>query len=85
MKYIYRIEFENYDGDYFTELYHHEENAKTRFEELRTEAKNKPEYDEYDEEESYYYGFSFFDGFNGHFTYITLTKCDYERLFEDRA
>lgn len=86
MKYIYCIEFENYEGDYFTELYHHEENAKTRFEELRTEAKNKSEYDEYDEEENYYYGFSFLDGFyNERFTYITLTKCDYERLFEDRA
>lgn len=86
MKYIYRIEFKNYEGDYFTELYHHEENAKTRFEELRTEAKNKSEYDEYDEEESYYYGFSFFDpSYNEHFTFIDLTKCDYERLFEDRV
>lgn len=86
MKYIYRIEFENYEGEYFIELYHHEENAKTRFEELRTEAKDKSEYDEYDEEENYYYGFSFFDAsYNEHSTFITLTKCDYERLFEDRA
>ena len=86
MKYIYRIELENYEGGYNIELYHHEENAKARFEELRAEAKNKSEFDSYDENESYYYGFSFFDPtYNEHSTFITLTKCDYERLFEDRA
>lgn len=86
--FVYRIEFNNYEGESFIELYHHEENAKKRFNELRTEAKNKSEFDTYDEDEndSYYYGFSFFDPrYNEYSTFITLTKCEYERLFEDRA
>lgn len=84
--FIYRIEFYNYEGEYFIELYHHEENAKARFERLREEAESKSEFESYDENESYYYSFSFFDpDYNEHSTIITLTKCDYERLFEDRA
>ena len=85
MKMVYRIDFDNYEGEYHFELYHHEENAKARFEELRAEAKNNSYYDSYDEDESYYYGFAFFDtNYNEHATFITLTRCDYERLFEDR-
>ena len=84
--FVYRIEFENYEGEYFIELYHHEANAKARFEELRTEAKNKPEFDSHDENENYYYGFSFFDAdYNEYSTFITLERIPYERLFEDRA
>lgn len=84
--FIYRIEFYNYEGEYYFELYHHEENAKARFERLRAEAESKSEFESYDENESYYYSFSFFDpDYNEHSTIITLTKCDYERLFEDRA
>lgn len=84
--FVYRIEFKNYEGDYFTELYHHEENAKTRFEEVRAEAKNNPEFHSYDDDDNYYYSFSFFDpDYNEYFTSITLKRCDYELLFEDRA
>lgn len=85
--FVYRIEFENYEGEHFIELYHHEENAKARLEELRAEVENKSEFDSYDDDdESYYYGFSFFDPtYNEYSTFITLTKCDYEELFEDRA
>lgn len=84
--FIYRIEFNNYEGESFIALYHHEENAKARFEELRTEAKSKSEFESYDEDKNYYYSFSFFDAdYNEDSTFITLTRCKYEELFEDRA
>lgn len=86
MKYIYRIELKNYEGEYSIELYHHKSNALKRFQELKNEAQQKDEFD-------YYYNtlvekgeLSFFDpNYNENSTFITLTKCDYERLFEDRA
>lgn len=84
--FIYRIEFENYQGEYFSEFYHHEENAKARFEELRAEAIKESEFDSWNDPKRYYYGFSFFDhSYNEHATFITLTRYEYERLFEDRA
>ena len=84
--FVYRIEFENYEGESFTELYHHEENAKARFEEIRAEVKSKPEFNLYAENDTYYYRLSFFDSdYNEYFTSITLTRRDYELLFEDRA
>lgn len=84
--FVYRIKFENYEGEYFIELYHHEENAKARFKEVRAEAKNKPEFNFHNESESYYYGFSFFDAdYNEYSTFITLERIPYEQLFEDRA
>ena len=77
---VYQINFENYQGETFLELYHHKENAYTRMRRLREENKNQEEFysESLDEIE-------FFDPhYNEFSTYIALMAFNsVEDLFED--
>lgn len=80
MTLIYKIIFENYEGEYFTEFYHEKTNAYARFYELKLEAENKDEF-EFDEETD---EISFFDaGYNEYSTFIHLKTDTLENLFMD--
>lgn len=82
MKFIYRITLENYQGETTFELYHKEENAIKRFEELRLEALSHPEYDY----KNYIFVFSFFDNnYNEYSTFIILERITEQQLFEDQG
>ena len=75
---IYKITFDNYQGENFIELYHKEENARARYQELMEEGKK---HQEFDEEE---FSFSFFDPrYNEYSTYIYFKECDLDSLFYD--
>lgn len=84
MKFIYRITLENYQGETTFELYHKEENAIKRFEELRLEALSHPEYDTSTDNKNYIFVFSFFDhDYNEYSTFIILERITEQQLFED--
>ena len=76
---IYQIYFDNYQGETFTELYHHKVNALKRMRELRREGKTHSEFNEQDNT------ISFFDAnYNEYSTYITLSNFNsIDDLFED--
>ena len=77
---IYQINFENYQGETFFELYHHKANAYARMFELQEENKNQNEFDSESLDE-----IEFFDpSYNEFSTYITLNVFNsVEDLFED--
>lgn len=84
MKFIYCITLENYQGETTFELYHKEENAVKRFEELQLEALNYPEYDDNMDNKNYSFICSYFNAdHNEHSTFIILNRMTEEQLFED--
>lgn len=75
---IYKITFDNYQGENFIELYHKKQNAISRFKELKQDAQTKAEFD--DEINM----ISFFDhDYNEYSTYITFEECTLDSLFYD--
>lgn len=76
---IYEIRFENYCGDFYSEYYKDESNARARMFKLWQEAQDKEEI-EGDWNES----FSFFDAcYNEYSTDISLISRTLESLFCD--
>lgn len=84
--FVYRITFENYEGDNFIELYHHEENATARYNELYNEGKHYSEFESDSALDNQWRWISYFNAnINEYSTIITLHRIEYDQLFEDRA
>lgn len=75
---IYKITFNNYQGEDSIELYHKKENARTRYQELMEEGKRCQEFDRSE------FSFSYFDAnYNEYSTFINFEECDLDSLFYD--
>lgn len=84
MVYIYRITLKNYQGQTTIELYLKEENAIKRFEELRLEALNYPDYDDDIDLKNDSFICSYFNAnYNEHNTVIILNRVTAAQLFKD--
>lgn len=81
MEKVWVITLENYEGgNFFTEFFHHEENAKKRFLQLLEENHNQQEF----QSDSNDWVFSYFDSnYNEYSTVIALEETTMNKLFED--
>lgn len=80
MEKVWVLTLENYEGENFTEFFHHEENAKKRFLQLLEENQEQEEFQtDYDD-----WVFSYFDSnYNEYSTVIALEETTMDKLFED--
>jgi len=80
MEKIWEITYKNYQGDYFSEYYHYEINAKRTFFQLYKENKDQQEF----EGRSENWEFSYFDpNYNEYSTFISLKEMTMDELFAD--
>lgn len=80
MEKIWEITYRNYQGDYFSEYYHYEINAKQTFFQLYKENKDQQEF----EGRSENWEFSYFDpNYNEYSTFISLKEKTMDEFFAD--
>lgn len=80
MEKIWEITYRNYQGDYFSEYYHYEKNAKETFLQLYEENQNQQEFEGYLDK----WEFSYFDPhYNEYSTFISLKEMTMDELFAD--
>ena len=80
MEKIWEITYKNYQGDYFSEYYHYEINAKRTFFQLYKENKDQQEF----EGRSENWEFSYFDpNYNEYSTFISLKEMTMDEFFVD--
>ena len=81
MEKIWEITYRNYQGDYFSEYYHYEINAKETFLQLYEENRHQQEF------EGSFVGdwkFSYFDpNYNEYSTFISLKEMTMDEFFAD--
>ena len=80
MEKIWEIIYKNYQGDYFSEYYHYEKNAKETFLQLYEENQNQQEFEGSLDD----WKFSYFDpNYNEYSTFISLKEMTMDELFAD--
>ena len=80
MEKIWEITYKNYQGDYFSEYYHYEKNAKETFLQLYEENQNQQEFEGCLDD----WKFSYFDpNYNEYNTFISLKEMTMDEFFAD--